>query len=1329
MSGAPRRSAVIAVAVMLAASVVSPVGAVPAGPKVGGLSLSSDAAGELSVTWEAVSPAPTDYRLVWAKVGERFVSYKSADAATGNAYPVGESWTLSDLEAGAEYKVRVRARFDRAIFRNGPWSDLATLVIAAPPPLPAQQSEENEDDNEGNQDEDDNEGNQDEDDNEGNQDEDDNEGNQDEDDNEGNQDEDDNEGNQDEGNQDEDADGDSGSVSESVSESVSVSEPAGDDLAGSTSSAGRLAVGGSVSGVIERVWDQDWYGVDLVAGTMYVFDHRGASSDGGTLVDPLLLGLHDAEGVMIAGTRANDGGKVYDSRLTYQAQSTGAYWVAVTGGEVDYIGIGSYTLSLAGQSAPAAPTQLHIRSDSASEVDLRWTAPVDASVTGYQVERSIDGGDFAVLRADTGSTGGRFTNSGRFVDNSPHNDGASAYRVAAINPIGIGEASNTVERAAPQAPPAPTWLRITTDSTSEVVLRWTAAPIGASVTGYQVERSIDGGDFAVLRADTGSARAGFTDNSPHNDGASAYRVAAINPIGIGEVSNTVGRAAPPPSYHEQIERSLRESLVPLGAIFHGPPPLETASASVDEAGLMVRNVQYRKDPRTWAQRWAYHVAAWDRQWIVQRIDPPAAGEFKLTTVTIPLRLLDAGAGRPVPRVTLYSSSATYPNTPVQKLATLTNPDDMVDMSGPYYYTSGEFDDDHSFVEAVFTAPDGGVLLNEGQNFFIGIDHDVTYGTLPAFEDYLFRRRGFSRGSIVVQQAHDRLDRESLPSWDLASHSVIVPSITVLLNDGKRKYDLNPLDESSFNAKFSQLPAQPAVAVEVWGTDVRPTVATNDDKFFVKSSLYVGGQPMVGEELVINHHGRISDPNGHSHPVFVHQWMRGDMTGATILKGLPCRYGRRTCGLSEPESNMTAIDGATDPRYTVTAADEGKILQAMVTFYDDDGNEETRYTRSIVVLPRIAIRAPAGQGRKVIPVASFELNTPPSITLGGSVSAYTRTNEMFARYPDRFSDTATGPRVSRTSPPQVSLVNNNTAVRIDIEPHAHADYYYVHRTHALGSGELFNLIAIVEAQLQGDGNVSVIDETVRARSRYLYSISAVNERGEGRSSTYVSISVPSRTSATYTMLPGQSVDEYINGIPRTNLYLKAYLTEDDVFVGNFFGRSSTTTSCPTAGERYLGNDGDAGACGYTSEERRGSINTAGDGQWFIWRPSSTLGFMNLEGVELEVTVTSDTGNSNGLTSPIVEIWARPESRDAGYHLRQYPAGSTGDIINVAASDESVTATAKMILNFRYCSTRDHSVYLRVKSSDAAQTGDYKIELTEIPNADKASAAPDEKTEDC
>ena len=114
---------------------------------IAGLTLTSTTAGTLTVSWDAASPVPTDYRIDWAKSGE---DYKSWKVDEGHKYPdpSATTATIADLEHDTEYKIRMRARYYRGEHEGkswgGPWAT-ATITVAGEPaetPTPEPAKEE-----------------------------------------------------------------------------------------------------------------------------------------------------------------------------------------------------------------------------------------------------------------------------------------------------------------------------------------------------------------------------------------------------------------------------------------------------------------------------------------------------------------------------------------------------------------------------------------------------------------------------------------------------------------------------------------------------------------------------------------------------------------------------------------------------------------------------------------------------------------------------------------------------------------------------------------------------------------------------------------------------------------------------------------------------------------------------------------------------------------------------------------------------------------------------------------------------------------------------------
>ena len=102
---------------------------------IANLQLSSTTAGTLTVSWDAASPTPTDYRVDWAKSTEDYQSWTVDD---GHIYPTldATTTTITDLSHDTEYKIRMRARYYRGEHEGkswgGPWAE-ATITVAGEP--------------------------------------------------------------------------------------------------------------------------------------------------------------------------------------------------------------------------------------------------------------------------------------------------------------------------------------------------------------------------------------------------------------------------------------------------------------------------------------------------------------------------------------------------------------------------------------------------------------------------------------------------------------------------------------------------------------------------------------------------------------------------------------------------------------------------------------------------------------------------------------------------------------------------------------------------------------------------------------------------------------------------------------------------------------------------------------------------------------------------------------------------------------------------------------------------------------------------------------------
>ena len=98
---------------------------------VTGLTVSAgDDPGEMLITWDAhtqTTKTLRDYRVAWTPQGE---SFKSANRTNWNVYTTSTQHTVTGLDAGATYQVKVRTRYEGN--QGSRWTEVVTGQTAAP---------------------------------------------------------------------------------------------------------------------------------------------------------------------------------------------------------------------------------------------------------------------------------------------------------------------------------------------------------------------------------------------------------------------------------------------------------------------------------------------------------------------------------------------------------------------------------------------------------------------------------------------------------------------------------------------------------------------------------------------------------------------------------------------------------------------------------------------------------------------------------------------------------------------------------------------------------------------------------------------------------------------------------------------------------------------------------------------------------------------------------------------------------------------------------------------------------------------------------------------
>ena len=97
-----------------------------------GLTASSPDPGALTVAWDVPTPAASDHRVVWHKVGDPTPSWRDTDR---NACTASETHTITGLAEDAEYRLSMAARYGSPDhgYWSGPWTDATARVSCGLP--------------------------------------------------------------------------------------------------------------------------------------------------------------------------------------------------------------------------------------------------------------------------------------------------------------------------------------------------------------------------------------------------------------------------------------------------------------------------------------------------------------------------------------------------------------------------------------------------------------------------------------------------------------------------------------------------------------------------------------------------------------------------------------------------------------------------------------------------------------------------------------------------------------------------------------------------------------------------------------------------------------------------------------------------------------------------------------------------------------------------------------------------------------------------------------------------------------------------------------------
>ena len=365
---------------------------------INGLTLSSDSPGTLTVSWDAASPAPGDYRVRWARSGE---SYPSWTSGSGNHYTEGTSVTLSGLEQGSVYKVQVRARYDDG---DAPWSGSwasSSLRVSGRVSGDAQEEEATP------------------------------------------------------------TPGPTSAVTPTATpeptptpESTATPDPtpvpgAINGLTLSSDSPGTLTVSWDTPSPAPSDYRLRWAPAesDYPSWKDDNETDRGNEYPAGDAASLTLSGLSEETEFKVRVRARYNKGEHADSPWS-GPWAEEARALVMSQPPKDSAASGTRNSGTPkNSSAPAAPNLTGTALTPEGHVTLLWQDPSDDSITGYQVRRGPDAGSLVVIEEDTGSSGTSYT------DTSPPAGRTHTYAVKARNAAGLSPPSNTVTATVPASEP------------------------------------------------------------------------------------------------------------------------------------------------------------------------------------------------------------------------------------------------------------------------------------------------------------------------------------------------------------------------------------------------------------------------------------------------------------------------------------------------------------------------------------------------------------------------------------------------------------------------------------------------------------------------------------------------------------------------------------------------------------------------------------------------------------------------------------------------------------------------------------------------------------
>ena len=216
-------------------------------------------------------------------------------------------------------------------------------------------------------------------------------------------------------------------------------------------------------------------------------------------------------------------------------------------GMVALFALGVAAVSAQSDVVPGPPTAVATTSSN-TEATVTWSAPTangGTAVTGYHVAWTSN-----VSQGKTSGLANLAASATSYRLTGLQNGATYTFTVSATNAAGTGTASASVAAMPYTQAGPPANLTAVALPGGQVLLSW--APPGdnggATVTGYRIERRVDGGEWAVLVSDTANTLTSYLAISLDSAASYEFQVSAVNAAGMGVLSTpspAVQPMAPP----------------------------------------------------------------------------------------------------------------------------------------------------------------------------------------------------------------------------------------------------------------------------------------------------------------------------------------------------------------------------------------------------------------------------------------------------------------------------------------------------------------------------------------------------------------------------------------------------------------------------------------------------------------------------------------------------------------------------------------------------------------------------------------------------------------